>query len=222
MPTKIPTPIDIVRHLQTTDDVTSTKRILLQHPDMEDWDDLCIGQEQKSCCVLNLLFEAKVIQETLALYWSALTDNDHLVLEVLLRHRPEDVTEFLYETAMKRSSQEILNLMAQYHDPTPYLEGLTHTMDEEGVQYIEGCFIKPAKAEAGFLDGLCTLDEARRLADHSDSPKAIQQFALAYTELFSTFRLSERRRRPVTIQTLARLGCPGVRFAPHVCESLHQ
>ncbi|KAI8824916.1 uncharacterized protein EV422DRAFT_564275 [Fimicolochytrium jonesii] len=211
--------LDIVQYLQAKDDIPSVKRILSLHPDIEGWPEFYIGQHQTNCCVLNILLEAGVLPETLALYWSALTNNDHLVLEFLLRHRASDADEFFFKTAVKRSSEEILNLMARYQDPGPYLPELAPTMEEEGVHYKEGHFVKPDRVEPGFLDEPCTEDEARKAVDGADSPKAIQQFALIYPELFSEFLLSKRKRRPVIIQTLAILGCPGVRFEPHMCDA---
>ncbi|KAI8826768.1 uncharacterized protein EV422DRAFT_502523 [Fimicolochytrium jonesii] len=139
-----PERLDIIKKLQLTNDVAWLRQIIREHPDIALWPEFYVGGDQRNCCIINIILQMNNVEwsDMMGVYISAVKDDDHYILNSLLRHRPGQLHKLLLTFAIERSSEKTLNLLCRYFDPKQYLDDLRDDMLDATLRFLKDDFIK--------------------------------------------------------------------------------
>ncbi len=215
---------EILAIINTTHDVQLVKQLLLQHPTLCEWPQFRLSQQQQHCCIIRLLIEAGLRRNSECGYSIICTgaqNDDCFALGAFLRDGSRYLHPSRWVYAFATASESTLNYMTLFCDPAEAIRVKRDRMECYKVSWDGQRFHKPGGIDYHFFEVIPTLEEARCDVNEQDQPRYLRQYALLHPNIFDNFVLSDRYRRPATVDTLVKLGCPAVETVPHVCETLY-
>jgi len=231
----------VVDFIGTTHNVQAVKDTIREHPDLCQWEQFYLNDDQLHRCIISLLVEAGMTEAQNGVFHSAVSQHDTLALVALLHgnHNNDDMVWRLREPqhagphngphssimidhywnyAMFLGSTDVLNCLAQFDDPAPHVAGNGKRLEERGLAFEHGRFCGEPY-HGIFYD--VPVGELRIRLDQSDRPDMIEQYFLRQKDLFQDFSPSDRYRRPAVVKSMVDLGCIGLSYVPHLCAKLN-